>query len=352
MLKWKVTNSRGQQGEVPGAMFVLRPPDQEAVDRAEKLKRHYDRVITLWQKKHLRMRQNMIFATIKVVKSWDFQQFLSMGKEQRTAIRRALNEDSEKLIQEGDPNDPQLKRLQREIDEVNRLFDEWERRAAMEDERRNATKLFNDRCTSLELTLSEYEKQIVKVCKAPLPRDVESLQQLVVAHKDFESEVQSREPEISQVKNLFNNIPQKSPKEQAKLDKVLDQWDRIWSYSSFYVERLKTVEITLTGLEEVTTVVTEFEMKLASYDSMPSDMDNLRKAHDDLMTLEAEIDSKQVKRPFVRERSENCVRYTRAVCNCRNYGSLLSISRVPIANPEIGRGKSTAHALCVRSLPS
>ena len=66
MLRWKVSNSRGQQGEVPGAVFVLRPPDSEAVDRAEKLKRYYDRLITLWQKKHLRMRQNMIFATIKV----------------------------------------------------------------------------------------------------------------------------------------------------------------------------------------------------------------------------------------------------------------------------------------------
>jgi dystonin len=65
--------------------------------------------------------------------------------------------------QEGEPNDPQLKRLQREIDEVNRLFDEWERRAAQEDERRNATKAFNDRCTTLEMTLSEYEKTIIKV---------------------------------------------------------------------------------------------------------------------------------------------------------------------------------------------
>ena len=62
------------------------------MDAAEKLKRHYDRVITLWQKKHLRMRQNMIFATIRVVKSWDFAQFLSMGKEQRTAIRRYVVE--------------------------------------------------------------------------------------------------------------------------------------------------------------------------------------------------------------------------------------------------------------------
>jgi hypothetical protein len=45
------------------------------------------------------MRQNMIFATIKVVKSWDFQQYISMEREQRIAIRRALNEDSDKLIQ-------------------------------------------------------------------------------------------------------------------------------------------------------------------------------------------------------------------------------------------------------------
>ena len=144
------------------------------------------------------------------------------------------------------------------------------------------------------MTLSEYEKHIMKVCKAPLPRDVENLQGLVVTHKQFESDVQGHEPEVNQVKNLFNEIPQKTAKEQAMLDKIVEQWDRIWSFSSFYVERLKTVEVTLTGLEEVTTVVNEFEMKLATYDSMPSDMENLRKAHDELMTLEAEIQDKQV----------------------------------------------------------
>lgn len=52
-----------------------------------------------------------------------------MGQEQRSAIRKALNEDADKLLQEGDPADPQLRRLKREMDEVNRLFDEFERRA-------------------------------------------------------------------------------------------------------------------------------------------------------------------------------------------------------------------------------
>ena len=64
-----------------------------------------------------------------VEKSWDLVQLIAMGADQRNAIRRALNEDADKLIQEGDPNDPQLRRLRREIDEVNRLFDDFERSA-------------------------------------------------------------------------------------------------------------------------------------------------------------------------------------------------------------------------------
>ena len=69
------------------------------------------------------MRQNIIFATIKVVKSCDLAQSIAMGTDQRNAIRRTLNEDADKLIQEGNPNDPQLQRLRREVAEVNRLFD-------------------------------------------------------------------------------------------------------------------------------------------------------------------------------------------------------------------------------------
>lgn len=57
-----------------------------------------------------------------------------MGAEQRGAIRRALNEDAEKLLREGDPGDPQLRRLRREMDDVNKLFDDFERRARAEGE--------------------------------------------------------------------------------------------------------------------------------------------------------------------------------------------------------------------------
>lgn len=37
---------------------------------------HKFQLLALWQRKQLRMRQNMIFATIKVVKGWDLAQVL------------------------------------------------------------------------------------------------------------------------------------------------------------------------------------------------------------------------------------------------------------------------------------
>jgi hypothetical protein len=131
-VKWRVKTNKNVEGSVPGVCILLPPPDNEAIEAAERLKRYFDRSVALWQKKQLRLRQNMIFATIKVVKGWDFEQFLAMGAEQRTAIRRALNDDADKLLAEGDPADPQLRRLRREMDEVNRLFDEFEKRARAE----------------------------------------------------------------------------------------------------------------------------------------------------------------------------------------------------------------------------
>lgn len=77
-IKWRV--SRGMNltddSNVPGVVFLIPPPDQEALDSVDRLRRAYDRSTALWQRKQLRMRQNMIFATIKVVKGWDLAQVI------------------------------------------------------------------------------------------------------------------------------------------------------------------------------------------------------------------------------------------------------------------------------------
>lgn len=88
--------------------------------------------------------------------------------------------------------------------------------------------------------------------------------------------LQALGPEVEDVQAIFRSVARKTPAMQTKLDKCLNKWNQLWSSSHVYIERLKCVEIVLTGLEEATTVVSEFELKLASYEELPSNVEALQ----------------------------------------------------------------------------
>ncbi|XP_043245138.1 dystonin-like isoform X38 [Amphibalanus amphitrite] len=287
--KWVVRTAAGQEGEAPSVCFLLPPPDKDAAEAVEKLKRLYEMSIMLWQRKQLRMRQNMIFATIKVVKSWDLQQFMGMGKEQRDAIRRALNEDAGKLIQEGDPSDGQLRRLRREIDEVNALFEEFERLAADAD----PTNQFNTRISSLEVELETAERQLTERCRADIPRRQAELERLVVDHKDWENRLERHETVLEEVTTIYDSLSKKTPTMKNKLDNVQNKWDSLWKTSSMYIERMKCVELALSGLEEASGAVSELEMKLSDHRRLPDDREGLRSAHLSLVDIKNSLQKHQ-----------------------------------------------------------
>lgn len=131
-VQWEVRTTKDGGKMIPSACLMIPPPNDEAIELVNKLRLTQRKMIELWQSKQIQLRRNMILATIRVVREWSFEHFLSMGFEQRTSIRRALNEDSDKVLAESDPTDSQLKRLKQEMIEVNRLFDEYERRANTE----------------------------------------------------------------------------------------------------------------------------------------------------------------------------------------------------------------------------
>ncbi|KAL1115034.1 hypothetical protein AAG570_007065 [Ranatra chinensis] len=291
LTKWRVSDTTGgPDTNVPGVVFLIPPPDREAADAVDRLRRQYERTLSLWQRKQLRMRQNMIFATIRVVRSWDLAQFVAMGADQRNAIRKALNEDAEKLLSEGDPSDPQLRRLRREMDEVNRLFDEFERRARQEEESKTAVRHLNEQMSSLQEALNEAEKTLNSRLSATVPRDVHSLEHMVIQHKDFETGLKSLTPEVDSVQATFRGVSRKSPALQSSIDSLIKQWNQLWNSSHLYVERLKCVEILLGALEESNSVVSELELKLTSFGDMPSDLKPLQNVSSSVASVRTSVE--------------------------------------------------------------
>ncbi|XP_034137721.1 dystonin isoform X32 [Drosophila guanche] len=292
-VKWRVRTAKGQEGSIPGACLLLPPPDQEAIDAAERLKRLFDRSVALWQKKHLRLRQNMIFATIRVVKGWDFDQFLAMGPEQRTAIRRALNDDADKLLSEGDPNDPQLRRLRREMDEVNRLFDEFEKRARAEEESKQASRIFTEECIAIKGKLEDMARELDQIILAPLPRDLDSLEHVLEIHGDYERRLHLLEPELKHLQETFRTIALKTPVLKKSLDNLNELWKELNTQSGLHKDRLKLLEASLAGLEDNEHVISELENELAKHHDLPSTAEGLQQVFKQLTHMQDIITQQQ-----------------------------------------------------------
>jgi len=132
-VKWNVHSKNGEK-LIPSVCLMIPPPNGEAVELVDKLRLSQRKMIELWQSKQIQLRRNTILATIRVVRSWTFEHFLSLGYEQRNDIRRSLNEDSDKVLSESDPSDQQIKRVKQEMIEVNRMLDEYEQRSNIDGE--------------------------------------------------------------------------------------------------------------------------------------------------------------------------------------------------------------------------
>ena len=85
-----------------------------------------------------------------------------MDKDQRGAIRKALNGDVEKVLEQCDRSDPQLRRLERETFEVNQLFDEFERQAAQDEHRAIDVKMKEEKCADQLHAFENLRDQILE----------------------------------------------------------------------------------------------------------------------------------------------------------------------------------------------
>ena len=110
---------------------------------------------------------------------------------------------------------------------------------------------------------------------------------------------------VDEVQRTYREITRKTSQQETKLKKVLVQWDSLWHSSRLYVERLKCIEILLSGLDEANNTVSELEHKLSSYTHMPSEIKQLQQIHEELIVIQTTVTSQQHVITQLREDSHN-----------------------------------------------
>ena len=70
-LRWRVRNSKAAAWLVPSICFTFPPPDPELKRDVLQLEEQFQAFIALWKERQSKLKQDMLFATMHVVKHWD-----------------------------------------------------------------------------------------------------------------------------------------------------------------------------------------------------------------------------------------------------------------------------------------
>ncbi|XP_014680838.1 PREDICTED: plectin-like [Priapulus caudatus] len=121
--KWRVSNSAKQEGMVPAVCFLIPPPDEEAIQKANSLNKQFAQLHTLWREQQRKMKLQMICNHQGCENPGTLKQFMSMEASQREVILAALQEDADKLVAENHGViDDDMRRLQEEMLYCRELF--------------------------------------------------------------------------------------------------------------------------------------------------------------------------------------------------------------------------------------
>ena len=131
----------------------------------------------------------MVLSTMRTVRGWDLDTFLSIPPDQRDEIIKALNEDVNKLLAELDPNDPLARRLKDELRLTNEHFYDLLGRAQKGPEPNYANE-FDAAAVELIRKFEDAFKQLSERAQIRIPSNLEELEHQIREHKIFEDNLQ------------------------------------------------------------------------------------------------------------------------------------------------------------------
>ncbi|KRZ11899.1 Microtubule-actin cross-linking factor 1 [Trichinella zimbabwensis] len=247
LVRWRVRFGGGVEFEAPSVIFRIPPPDERVALCLQRLQILFDRMRRLWLENFHSIRFMAISDSLRKVRSWDLKQFMELDPASRDGLVSALNNDANELLAELDETDPLSAQLREELNAANEHF-----------------------------------YRLIKLAQREPDPDVK-----------FEDDLQALDSEMSMIQELFRQILDPSPMQRALLEQVLSRWENLWDTSKMHAESIKAVEAVLTGIVEANEILNTHERTLCSYDYMPSNLDQLRNMHAELLSVQMLLQQQQ-----------------------------------------------------------
>ncbi|KAF1468842.1 Dystonin, partial [Megadyptes antipodes antipodes] len=306
--KWKVISPSGNEAMVPSVCFTVPPPNKEAIDRANRIEQQFQNVLALWHESHVNMKSvvswHYLTNEIEAVRAGNVASIKTMLPGEHQQVLSNLQSRFDDFVEDSQESkiftSSDTAQLEREVNVCKQYYQELLKSAEREEQEESIYNLYISEVRNIRLQLESCEERLIRQIRTPMERD--DLHESVFRI----SEQEKLKKELDRLKDDLGVITDKCeeffsqaagspsvPTLRSELNVVIQNMNQVYSMSSIYIDKLKTVNLVLKNTQGAESLVKLYETKLCEEEAVTADKNNIENLMGTLKQWRSEVDEKR-----------------------------------------------------------
>ncbi|XP_075603505.1 dystonin isoform X13 [Balearica regulorum gibbericeps] len=306
--KWKVISPSGNEAMVPSVCFTVPPPNKEAIDTANRIEQQFQNVLALWHESHVNMKSvvswHYLTNEIEAVRAGNVASIKTMLPGEHQQVLSNLQSRFDDFVEDSQESkiftSSDTAQLEREVNVCKQYYQELLKSAEREEQEESIYNLYISEVRNIRLRLESCEERLIRQIRTPMERD--DLHESVFRI----SEQEKLKKELDRLKDDLGVITDKCeeffsqaagspsvPTLRSELSVVIQNMNQVYSMSSIYIDKLKTVNLVLKNTQGAESLVKLYETKLCEEEAVTADKNNIENLMGTLKQWRSEVDEKR-----------------------------------------------------------
>ncbi|XP_042637562.1 dystonin [Orycteropus afer afer] len=306
--KWKVISPTGNEAMVPSVCFTVPPPNKEAVDFANRIEQQYQNVLTLWHESHINMKSvvswHYLINEIDRIRASNVASIKTMLPGEHQPVLSNLQSRFEDFLEDSQESQvfsgSDITQLEKEVNVCKQYYQELLKSAEREEQEESVYNLYISEVRNIRLRLENCEDRLIRQIRTPLERDDlhESVFRITEQEK-LKKELERLKDDLGTITNKCEEFfcqaatSPSVPTLRSELNVVIQNMNQVYSMSSTYIDKLKTVNLVLKNTQAAEALVKLYETKLCEEEAVIADKNNIENLISTLKRWRSEVDEKR-----------------------------------------------------------
>nr|XP_041569976.1 plectin [Taeniopygia guttata] len=306
--QWRVLSAAGSEAVVPSVCFLLPPPNKEALDAVHRLETTHQQLLGLWQQLHQDLRSlrawQYLTRDIQQIQSWTHVTFRTLSAEEVRQVLSSLESHYQEFLRDSQDSqsfqpDDRLQ-VERDYNACTHKYELLLRSQEKGEQDESLCRSYISQLKDIRLQLESCESRTVHRLRLPLKADpLRECAQRQAEQQQTHLELEGIQKNLAKVSERTEQVlaqPEQAgsaPVLRSELEVTLRKMEQVYSLSSIYLEKLKTIGLVIRSTQGAEELLRKYEEQLKDVQAVPADLAELEASKAELKRLRTEAEGHQ-----------------------------------------------------------